>query len=61
MEGAVAAGLADLAFTAMSEPLVDAMPPIPLSRRWATFIGLGVLLVSTPATGIFAAKITVYR
>jgi hypothetical protein len=29
--------------------------------RWATFIGLGILLVSTPATTIFLKKITGYR
>jgi ABC-type multidrug transport system fused ATPase/permease subunit len=29
--------------------------------RWATFIGLGILLVSTPATTIFLKKIIAYR
>ncbi len=29
--------------------------------RWATFIGLGILLLSTPATTIFLKKITGYR
>ena len=29
--------------------------------RWATFIGLGILLVSTPATTIFLKKITGFR
>jgi ABC-type multidrug transport system fused ATPase/permease subunit len=29
--------------------------------KWATFIGLGILLVSTPATTIFLKKITQYR
>jgi len=29
--------------------------------KWATFIGLGILLVSTPATTIFLKKITLYR
>ena len=29
--------------------------------QWATFIGLGILLISTPATGIFVKKITMFR
>ena len=29
--------------------------------RWATFIGLGILLITTPVTSIFMKKIVAYR
>ena len=37
-----------------------AAPPCPL-LRWATFLGLAVLLLSSPATAIFMKKITTLR
>ncbi len=37
-------------------------PAPPLATcRWATFVGLGILLVTTPITSIFMKKIVGYR
>lgn len=33
----------------------------PRRRRWATFVGLGILLITTPITSIFMKKIVGYR
>lgn len=35
--------------------------PRTATRRWATFVGLGILLVTTPITSIFMKKIVGYR
>ena len=41
--------------------LITALILLWFQIRWATFIGLGILLISTPATTIFLKKITQYR
>jgi hypothetical protein len=38
-----------------------ALPHFLAPNRWATFIGLGILLVTTPITSIFMKKIVGYR
>jgi ATP-binding cassette subfamily C (CFTR/MRP) protein 1 len=41
--------------------LITALILLWFQIRWATFIGLGILLISTPATTIFLKKITGFR
>ena len=41
--------------------LITALILLWFQIRWATFIGLAILLISTPATTIFLKKITQYR
>lgn len=41
--------------------LITALVLLWFQIRWATFIGLGILLISTPATTIFLKKITGFR
>jgi ABC-type multidrug transport system fused ATPase/permease subunit len=41
--------------------LITALILLWFQIEWATFIGLGILLISTPATSIFVKKLTQYR
>lgn len=41
--------------------LITALTLLWFQIEWATFIGLGILLISTPATSIFVKKLTKYR